>query len=174
MKVPSTKAKWLDVSRKFEERWNFPHALGAIDGKHFRIQNPKNGGSFYYNYKHAHSTILMSMTGPEYKHLYTDVGSNGKANDSGIWNKSSLLKGIQDVSVKLPDDEKLSNGEITPYVFLGDDAFALKRFMMEPFPQQGLTGERRVYNYRYNRARMISGILFGILANTWRVFFYQY
>ena len=97
------------------------------------------------------------MTGPEYKHLYTDVGSNGKANDSGIWNKSSLLKGIQDVSVKLPDDEKLSNGEITPYVFLGDDAFALKRFMMEPFPQQGLTGERQVYNYRYSRVRMISG-----------------
>ena len=114
------------------------------------------------------------MTGPEYKHLYTDVGFNGKANDSGIWNKSSLLKGIQDGSVKLPDDEKLSNGEITPYVFLGDDAFALKRFIMESFPQQGLTGERRVYNYGYNRARMISGILFGILANTWRVFFYQY
>ena len=47
----------------------------------------------------------------------------------------------KDASVKLPDDEKLSNGEITSYVFLGDDAFKLKILMMKPFPRQGLTGE---------------------------------
>ena len=27
VKVPSTKAEWLDISRKFEGGWNFPHAL---------------------------------------------------------------------------------------------------------------------------------------------------
>ena len=57
------------------------------------------------------------------------------------------------------------------YVFLGDDAFALKSFMMKPFPQQGLTGERRVYNYRHSSAWRISENLFGILANRWRIFF---
>ena len=56
-------------------------------------------------------------------------------------------------------------------VFLGDDAFALKRFMMKPFPQQGLTREKRVYNYRHSKARRISENLFEILANRWRVFF---
>ena len=81
----------------------FPHALG--------------GGSFYYNYKHTHSIILMTIAGPEYECLYADVGSNGRVNDSGIWNKTSLLQVIQDGSVKLPNDEKLPNGEITPYDF---------------------------------------------------------
>ena len=133
----------------------FPHALGAINGKHVRIQKPKNGGSFYDNYKHTHSIILMAIAGPEYKCLYADVGSNGRVNDSGIWSKTSL-QGIQDGSFKLSKDEKLSNGEITPYVFLGDDAFALKKFMMKPFPQQGLTQEKQVYNYRHSRARRIS------------------
>ena len=57
-------------------------------------------------------------------------------NDSGIWNKNSLLQGIQDESVRLPDDEKLSNGEFNSYyVFLVDDAFAVKGFMMKPFSQ---------------------------------------
>ena len=65
----------------------------------------------------------------------------------------------------------MSNGEVTPYVFLGDDAFALKRFMIKLFPQQGLTGENRIYNYRHSRARRISENLFGILANRWRIFF---
>ena len=127
IKVLSTEAAWLDISKRFEEKWNFPHALGAIDGNHARIQKPKNGGSFYYNYKHTHSIILMAIAGPEYKCLYADVGSNGRFNDSGIWNKTSLLQGIQDGSVKLPNDEKLPNGEITPNVFLGDDATALKK-----------------------------------------------
>ena len=31
VKVPSTKADWVDISRKFKE---VPHPLGAIDGKH--------------------------------------------------------------------------------------------------------------------------------------------
>ena len=85
----------------------------------------------------------MAIAGPEYEYLYADVGSNGRVNDSGIWHKTSLLQGIQDESVKLPNDEKLPNGEIIPYVFLGHNAFALKRFMIKPFPQQGLTEERR-------------------------------
>ena len=69
LKVPSTDAEWLKISKKFEEKWNFPHALGVIDGKHVRIQKPKNGGSFYYNYKHTHYVILMAIAGPEYECL---------------------------------------------------------------------------------------------------------
>ena len=171
IKVPSKEAEWLDISKRFEEKWNFPRTLGAIDDKHVGIQKPKNGDSFYYHYKHTHSIILMTIAGPEYECLYADVGSNGRVNDSGIWNKTSLLQGIQDGSVKIPNDKKLSNGESTPYIFLGDDAFTLKRFMMKPFPQQDLTGERRIYNYRHSRKRRISENLFGILANRWIIFF---
>ena len=56
------------------------------------------------------------------------------------------------------------------YVFVGDDAFALKPYMMKPYSQIGLNDERRIYNYRDSRARRISENLFGIFANRWRVF----
>ena len=171
IKVPATKAEWLNVSKRFEDRWNYPHALGAIDGKHVRIQKPKNGGCFYYNYTHTHSIILMAIAGPDYECLYADVGSNGRVNDSGIWNKCALLQGILNRTVELPADGMLQNGENVPYAFLGDDAFALKEFLMKPFPQQGLNEERRIYNYRHSRARRISENLLGILANRWRIFF---
>ena len=171
IKFPATKAEWLNVSKRFKDCWNYPHALGAIDGKHVRIQKPKNGGSFYYNYKHTHSIILMAIAGPDYERLYANIGSNGRVNDSGIWNNCALLQEILNGTVELPADVMLQNGENVPYVFLGDDAFALKEFLMKPFPQQSLNEERRIYNYRHCRARKISENLFGILANRWRIFF---
>ena len=112
----------------------------------------------------------MAITGPEYKCLHADAGSNGRVNDSGTWNKISLLQGIQDEVVKLPDGEKFPNGEVTPYAFLGDDAFARKSFIMKPFPEQGLSRERQVYNYRHSRGE-ISENLCGVFANRWRIFF---
>ena len=58
----------------------------------------------------------MAIAGPGYECLYADVESNGRINDSGVWNKTSILQGIEDGTVILPKKEKLSNGEDAPYV----------------------------------------------------------
>ena len=36
--TPSSQKDWLAISQQFEDRWNIPHILGALDGKHIRIQ----------------------------------------------------------------------------------------------------------------------------------------
>lgn len=43
LQVPQTPEAWQEVARGFEERWNFPHVIGAIDGKHIRLRNPPKG-----------------------------------------------------------------------------------------------------------------------------------
>ena len=58
-----------------------------------------------------HSIILMAIAGPDYECLYADVGSNGRVNDSGIWNKCALLQRILNETVELPADGMLQNGE---------------------------------------------------------------
>ncbi len=38
MTAPSSSEEWEDVARGFKEKWDFPHCLGAIDGKHVVIK----------------------------------------------------------------------------------------------------------------------------------------
>ncbi|CAH1982139.1 unnamed protein product [Acanthoscelides obtectus] len=66
MVFPDTSAKWKELANLFEERWNFPHCLGAIDGKHIDIIPPADSGSYYYNYKGRHSMVLMAIVDARY------------------------------------------------------------------------------------------------------------
>lgn len=38
MPPSKTTEEWLHIAEEFEERWNFNHCIGAIDGKHVIIE----------------------------------------------------------------------------------------------------------------------------------------
>ncbi|XP_046856153.1 protein ANTAGONIST OF LIKE HETEROCHROMATIN PROTEIN 1-like [Xenia sp. Carnegie-2017] len=135
MKVPSKKREWLHIAKKFNEKWQYPHCLGAIDGKHVVVQQPPNSGSYFYNYKHTHSIVVLAVAGPDYECLYADIGTNGRVSDGGIWNKCGLALAIEDNKLSLPSPEYLAGcSECLPFVLVGDDAFALKLYFMKPYP----------------------------------------
>jgi len=75
---------------RFEEKWNFPNCIGAVDGKRCTIQRLKSTGSAYYNYK-QHFSICNS----NYEFLMIDVGSSGCNNDAGVWAKSKFSQGLE-------------------------------------------------------------------------------
>lgn len=47
MPEPS-KEVWIESEKGFREKWNFPNAIVAIDGKHVLIQAPPHSGSNYF------------------------------------------------------------------------------------------------------------------------------
>nr|CAI5848642.1 unnamed protein product [Callosobruchus analis] len=83
VKVPSTEAEWLKIAKEFDNQWNFPHCIGALDGKHVQIQCPANSGSSFYNYKGTFSIVLMAIVNANYKFIYAHVGSQGRMSDGG-------------------------------------------------------------------------------------------
>ena len=87
LKTPNTTDEWVKISQKFKERWNFPHEIGGVDGKHIVLQQPKSSGSHYRNYKGTDSIILLAMVGPECEFLFLDVGMNGRNSDGGNWSE---------------------------------------------------------------------------------------
>lgn len=58
---PSNAAEWRDVALQFQNRWQYPHCVGALDGKHIAMRCPRNGGSLYYNYKGVHGFLLIFL-----------------------------------------------------------------------------------------------------------------
>lgn len=166
IKPPTNKEGWLKVAKRFSTRWNFHHTLGAIDGKHIRIKKPPNSGSLYYNYKGFFSIVMLAVVDGNYKFLWVDVGTNGASSDSQIFNDCELKEMIEEDQLCIPPAEPLPGGELDiPYFFIGDDAFALRSFMMKPYCKRDLTKEENVFNYRLSRARRIVENAFGILAN---------
>lgn len=51
LKLPDSEREWEDIASGFERKANFPHCLGAVDGKHIRILKPAKSGSMFFNYK---------------------------------------------------------------------------------------------------------------------------
>ena len=81
---------WTTVDNDVFSRWNFPHCLVSIDGKHIQITAPDNSGSMFYNYKGTHSTVLLAVADANYSVMYADVGCQGRISDGGIF-KLSLI-----------------------------------------------------------------------------------
>lgn len=84
MPVPN-ETDWRKHAENFYNKWNFPNAIGAIDGKHIRIQCPPNSGSMYFNYKHFFSVVLLAIVDANYKYIAIDVGSFGRESDGGTF-----------------------------------------------------------------------------------------
>ena len=64
---------------------------------------------------------------------------------NAIENKS--VHAIENKDLSLPEPKCYPFRVVkVPSVFIGDDAFALKEYMMKPFPQAGLTEDKRVYD----------------------------
>ena len=130
---------------EFEQRWNFPHALGALDGKHVVMQAPARSGSTVFNYKKTHSIVLLAVCNAQYQFTLVDIGDTGRQADGSVYSNSYLGRAIENGLLNFPSAESLHNhpGKKFPYAFLADDAFGLKPNLMKPYPDQHLPLDER-------------------------------
>lgn len=70
--------------------------------------------------------------------------------------------------LNIPEKKPLPNDE-NGKVLVGDEAFALSKFVLRPYPSRNLPVKQRIFNYRLSRARRMIECTFGILANKWRI-----
>lgn len=99
--------KWMSIADAFDKMWNFPNCLGAIDGKHIRMQCPPKSGSEYYNYKKFHSIHLQAVVDAHGQFICVDVGDFGRNCDSGVFKYSNFGKQLVTNKLNLPHKQNL-------------------------------------------------------------------
>lgn len=169
--MPSNAEEWRSVAENFNTQWNFPHCLGAVDGRHCILQAPIDSGSDYFNYKQNFSIVLMGIADSNYSFLFADVGCQGRISDGGVLKNSVFWKKLQNSDLNLPPEEVLGNRQTkVPYVFVGDDAFSLHEHLLKAYPVEQKKGsKKRIFNYRLCRARRVIENVFGIMSAVFRV-----
>lgn len=65
------------------------------------------------------------------------MGHYGGEGDSGMFLRSRLLKCLNGRLFGIPPPANVGTVGPIPYVMVGDEAFPLKTFMMQPYPQRG-------------------------------------
>jgi len=87
-----TTEMWETIARRFEERWQFPHCIGALDGKHIMIKKPAKRGSSFFIYKQTFCVVPMATVDADYEFITIDVGSKGRFSDGSIFSSSVLAE----------------------------------------------------------------------------------
>lgn len=93
MPIPTVE-HFQQIAHEFYSKWDFPHCIGAIDGRHIEIEKPKKSGSLYYNYKDFFSVVQQAVVDANYKYVTIDVGGYGSQSDGGTFKVSTLFKGL--------------------------------------------------------------------------------
>jgi hypothetical protein len=114
----------------------------------------------------------MAVADAKYQFTLVDVGACGRQADGGVFANSVFGRKLLDGTLEIPSEvSQLPESRIEcPYVFVGDQAFALKKHLMVPFRGTTPPREQLIFNYRLSRARRIIENAFGIMAARWRIF----
>ena len=152
----------------FESKWGVPQCLGAIDGSHIPISPPALCHTDYYNRKGWYSVLVQAVV--DYKFCFLDIytGWPGSVHDARVLAHSTFYKKAT-VGQLLSRATKPINGVNVPVFVIGDSAYPMQPWLMKPYNQPSIeSADKRTYNYRICRGRIVVEIAFGRLKARWR------
>ena len=96
------------------------------------------------------------------------VGAPGNTHDSTLFQSTKLWGRIVDGDAIPNVVQKVKKVDIPPQI-LGDGAFPLRTWIMKPHGDAVLSKEKRYFNYRHSRARLVMEGAFGRLKSRFRI-----
>lgn len=94
----------------------------------------------------------------------------GSISDGGVWSRSQFGVNLERGYIDLPPPKNLPRTNIPMHhVFVGDEAFPLKMYLLRPYSRKDLGDAERIFNYRLSRARRVIENAFGILVSRWQI-----
>lgn len=140
IKFPSSQDEMVEEKMKWQERYNFPSAIGAIDCTHIPIRKPTEHGNEYINRKRFASINVQATCNS--RELFTSVDASwpGSVHDARIWKNSEIYRIME---------HNTANA-----VLIGDSVYGLTPWLMTPYDNP-ITARERRYNRCLAQNRVI-------------------
>ena len=167
IKLPSTIEEVESLSDGFYKTHNFPQCIGAIDGTHIPIKQPKENPTDFMNRKDFYSFNVQAACDYSYKFFDVVVRWPGSVHDSRMFTNSELYKKLNEG--KIPKNPKVivKGVDPVPICLLGDPAYPLMPFLMKEYAGGGRTKEEQFFGFKLSSARMAIECAFGRLKARW-------
>nr|XP_049466946.1 uncharacterized protein LOC125908303 [Anopheles coluzzii] len=131
------------------------------------LEGPAFSGTQYYNDKKYFSLHLQAVADVNWKFIAIDVGEYGSRSDSSVFNSSSLFELIRSNRLNIPPPKPLpGTTQRMPHVFIGDQGYPLKPFLLRPFPDSE-DPAKNYFNHLLSMARRCVECAFGLLVVKW-------
>ena len=160
--------KLKETVQGFRDRWAIPQCAGSIDGSHIPVQPPALNHTDYYNRKGWYSVVVQAVV--DHNYLFTDlyIGWPGSVHDARVLANSAIYHKSNNKEHLQGDVLAVGNHSV-PTFLVSDSAYPLLPWLMKPFAMSPrLTGEKKTFNYRICRGRVVVEIAFGHLKARWR------
>ena len=153
--APATMGRYAE---EFQDLYQIPYVVGAVDGSHIPIIAPRLHAADYYNRKGFHSLLLQGVVSAKCLFWDFDIGWAGSMHDANLWARTEI-------------GQHCEAGKLSPYCLVGDAAYPCRPWMLAPFKghKDGLSREKYHWNFVQSSTRMCVERAFGMLKGRWRI-----
>ncbi|XP_028414901.1 putative nuclease HARBI1 [Dendronephthya gigantea] len=167
IKIPTDVASIHKLASQFYDKHGFPQCIGAVDGTHIRIKQPRGKSSEYINRKGTYSLNVQGTCDFKYCFLDVVVKWPGSVHDAQVFVNSSVCKMLKDGTIPTCPKVIVQNLPPVPICILGDPAYPLNTYLMKEYEAGGITEAEQFYGFRLSSARMVIECANGRLKARW-------